>query len=417
MGMTIAEKILARASGATSASAGEIVMAAVDMSVIDDVQFLHFFKAWKKLGGRIHDPEHVCAIADHYGPPSDVDQAETVRQLREFGLAQNLPYCFINTGIKHQVLMEAGLAGPGTVITCTDSHTNTMGAVGAFATPLGPTEVAAIWREGRIWFKVPNTIRIEMSGQMPRGVYAKDIALHLLGSEGANFAQYRALEFGGPAVQKMGMSERQTLANMSTEMGAKVGIVECDSVTEAFAARTSRPYFVDHDDGDAHFERVIEVDISKLEPLVAVPHSPSNARSISSVEGKRIHQAFLGTCTNGNFEDLAIAAEILRGHHIAPGVQMVVTPASAEIYARAVDAGIIGILARAGALVTNANCGACAGTHQGVLAKGEVRISSQNRNFRGRGGHLESEIYLASPATVAASALTGVISDPRKFLA
>lgn len=416
MGMTITEKILAHAAGLDRTRPGELVLAAVDLSGVDDIQFLYFAQALAELGGRIHDPEKVFLIADHYIPASTIDQAEMVRQLREFGLGRRLPHFYTNDGIKHQLLIDLGLARPGTVITATDSHTNTAGSVAAFAVAIGPTEAAAVWREGRMWFRVPETIRVEVTGELPRGVYAKDITLLMLGERGANFAQYKALEFGGPTVRRMSLAERQTLCNMSTEMGAKNGIVEFDEVTLAYAQATGRPYTAFTSDPDAAYADRFHIDAARLEPLVAVPFATDNVHPVSAHKGKRVTQAFVGTCTNGNYEDLAITASILKGRRVHPRVQMIITPATRQIFNQALASGLIDIFHSAGAIVTNANCGACAGLHEGVLGKGDVRIASQNRNFRGRGGHVESEIYLASPATVAASAVAGEIADPREFL-
>jgi len=344
----------------------------------------------------------VIAIADHYLPPSTIDQAETVNELRVFTQAQQISHGFFTEGVKHQVLIEEGLVRPGQVVVATDSHTPTAGAVGALGIALGPTEVAAAFVFGTVWLRVPQTIRIVLRGALPAMVFAKDVALAILGREGTRFGNYRVLEFDGPALPQMSLAARMTLANMGTEMGAKATLV----IPRDAAAVTSDP--------DAEVEREIAVDLSGLEPLVAAPHLPSNVDVVTAFAGVKIDQAFIGSCANATFDDLAVAARLLAGRRVAPGVQMIVTPASMGAYRQALREGVIDTLVAAGALVTGPGCGACPGLHMGVLGPGEVRISSQNRNFVGRAGHRDARIYLASPAVVAASALTGRITDPRE---
>ncbi|HEY8417913.1 MAG TPA: 3-isopropylmalate dehydratase large subunit [Limnochordales bacterium] len=419
--MTITEKILARASGRERVVPGEIVWAAVDKACIDDVQLGILERALAKLGEPKIDPERAVLVGDHYLPPSNLEQAQAVRALRRFGERHGLKHVFLKEGVKHQVLAEAGLVQPGQVLVATDSHTNTGGALGAFATALGPTEVAVAMVHGRMWFRVPESIRVEVRGSFPEYVYPKDLALYLLGRYGVDLATYRAIEFTGETVRRMSVSERMTLCNMSTEMGAKSAIVAPDEVTFAYlqsvqaAPESLESWRQWQSDADAAYAQEIVVDVRELEPLVAVPFSPGNVRPVREVAGKPVDQALIGTCTNGNLEDIGVAAAMLRGRRVHPRVQLIVTPASLGVMRAALARGWIQDLVDAGAVVTNPGCGACAGMHMGVLDAGEVRISSQNRNFRARGGHPASEIFLASPATVAASAVTGRITDPREL--
>jgi len=333
-----------------------------------------------------------------------------VAELRAFTLAHGLPHGFFEEGVKHQVFIEAGLVGPGDLIIATDSHTPTAGAVGAMGVAVGPTEVAAAFVFGEVWLRVPPTIRIVLTGRLPRMVFTKDVALHLLHEEGTRFGTYRVLEFAGTAVERMSLAERLTLCNMGTEMGAKATML---APGEGANPTGAAPVL---SDPDAAFEREIHVDVGALEPLVAAPHQPSNARAVSHFRDVKVDQAFIGSCANATFEDLAIAAGFLSGRRVAPGVQMIVTPSSVGAYRRALAEGLIDVFLKAGAVVTNPGCGSCAGVHCGLLGPRQVRISSQNRNFIGRSGHPSSSIYLASPAVVAASAITGRITDPREVM-
>jgi 3-isopropylmalate/(R)-2-methylmalate dehydratase large subunit len=376
----------------------------VDWACIDDVQWPIFKRVFEDLGGQIFDPERVITVVDHYLPASTIDQAETVNELRTFTRAHRLPHGFFTEGVKHQVFIEEGLIRPGDLLVATDSHTPTAGAVGAIGLAVGATEVAAAFVHGTIWLRVPQTIRIVLSGALPPMVYAKDVALAILGREGVRFGNYRVLEFDGPALSRMGLTERMTLANMGTEMGAKATMT-------APPAGEPRPLA---SDPDAIFEREIHVDVGTLVPLVAAPHLPSNVDAVTAFQGVGVDQAFVGSCANATYDDLRVAAGIVSGRRIARSVEMIVTPSSMRAYRRALADGVIDTLLAAGALVTNPGCGACPGLHMGVLGAGQVRISSQNRNFIGRAGHRDARIYLASPAVVAASALTGRITDPRE---
>ncbi len=415
MGQTAVEKILAAHAGGQAVRPGELTWARVDWASIDDVHWPIFKRVFAELGGSIFDRERAITIADHYLPPSTIDQAETVAELRAFTLAHQLPHGFFEEGIKHQVFIESGLVGPGDLLVATDSHTPTAGAVGAIGIAVGPTEVAAAFVFGEVWLRVPQTVRILLTGTLPRMVFAKDVALHILQREGVRFGTYRVLEFSGPTVERMGLAERLTLCNMGTEMGAKATMLapreEDGRHLAARSAPRSGPVL---SDPDATFEREIHMDVGRLEPMVAAPHLPSNVDVVSKFRAVKVDQAFIGSCANATFEDLAVAAQFLTNAHVAPGVQMIVTPASIGTYRKALAEGLIETFLKAGAVVTNPGCGSCAGVHFGVLGPRQVRISSQNRNFIGRSGHPSSQIYLASPAVVAASAITGRITDPRE---
>ncbi len=415
MGMTITEKILAHASGKERVFPGEIVSCKIDLVCIDEIQFPIFYNAFKEIAEKIWDPERTVFIVDHYIPPCTIEQAEANKALKEFARKQGLkPY--IEEGIKHQVFRMHGLARPGITIVGTDSHTNTSGTFGAFATALGPTEAAIICKTGEIWFKVPETIRFDISGKLNALVTAKDIALSILGKYGTRFAQYKAIEFGGTTIEAMSLDGRMALCCMSTEMGAKNGIIEPDEkLTEYINQRVSKPYKILKSDKDSKYYQQYKIDASAIEPLVATPHSPGNVKPVSEVEGVKIDQAFIGSCAGGNLEDLEMAANVLKGRVIHPNVRMIITPASNEVYSQAEEKGFIKTFVDAGAKVSCSTCSACAG-FEGVLATGEVCLSSSTRNFKGRMGSRKSDIYLASTATVAASAIKGQIVDPRRIV-
>jgi len=414
MGMTAVQKILSIHADGRAVQPGELLWVKIDWACIDDVQWPVFKSALTELGNRIVDREKAIVIADHYSPPSTVDEAETVKELREFAEVNHLPHAFFDRGVKHQVLLESGLIRPGDIAVATDSHIPTIGAAGALGIALGPTEVAGAFAFGEVWLRVPATIRIILQGSLPPMVFSKDVALYILQREGSRFGNYRAIEFAGPLVNKLDFSDRMTLCNMVTEMGAKTAFIEPPSIISQAGSDTLGRFI--GSDADAPFEREISLDVNGLEPLVAAPHSPSNVDVVTKFRHVKIDQAFIGSCANATYEDLAIVARILRGRRVARGVQMIVTPSSLGAYQKALADGFIETILSAGAIVTNPGCGACAGLHMGVLGPGQVRISSQNRNFVGRGGHPSSRIYLASPAVVAASAVTGYITDPRDVL-
>ncbi|MFQ6118202.1 MAG: 3-isopropylmalate dehydratase large subunit [Candidatus Bipolaricaulia bacterium] len=415
MGRTIAEKILAAKSGEREVKPGQIVNAKVDIAMSHENAALverHF----TELGvDHVWDPERIILLFDHRVPAESVKTAIGQREVRQFVKEQKIKYFYdMKAGICHQVLPERGHVRPGELIVGTDSHTTTHGAFGAFATGIGATEMAAVWATGELWLRVPETIRIEVSGRFPEWVSAKDLILHIIGRLRADGADYKAVEFYGETIKNMSIASRMVLANLAMEMGAKAAIVPPDEKTIKYVkSRTDKPFTPVYADPDAEYVNEFKFDVSELEPLIAKPHRVDNVVPISEVLGTEIDQAFLGSCTNGRLEDLEAAARILKGRKVHPGVRMLVGPASWEIYLGALRRGLLETFIEAGALVLNPGCGPCLGAHQGLLAPGERCISSTNRNFQGRMGSPEAEIYLASPATVAASALEGEIADPR----
>ncbi len=417
MGKTFAEKILSLKSG-QDARAGDIVTVKPDFVMSHD-NSAAIIKNFEKIGvEKVAIPEKIIIILDHVVPASTVEYAENHKLIRNFVRQQGIEHFYdINTGICHQVFCEEGFALPSTLSLGADSHTTTYGALGAFSAGIGRTEVAALWATGEIWLRVPETIKIVIKGKLPEGVYAKDVILHIISTVGADGATYKAVEFTGEVVENFSVASRMVLANMAAEMGAKAGYVPPDDVTlEYLKGRAKKEFELIKSDPDASFEKVLEFDVSGLVPQVAAPHTVDNVKPIQEVEGLEIHQALIGTCTNGRVEDLEVAARILKGRRVHPGVRLLVFPASWKIYLEAIKRGILQQLVEAGAVIMNPGCGPCLGAHQGVLASGERVISSSNRNFKGRMGSKEAEIYLASPATVAASALEGKITDPRKYL-
>ncbi|MBU7015394.1 MAG: 3-isopropylmalate dehydratase large subunit [Theionarchaea archaeon] len=414
MSKTMAEKILGRASN-QDVTSGDIIDGTVDLAMSHENTAAISGK-FKSIGvSRVWDPEKIVVPIDHCAPAANEDYAKNHKIIREFVKEQNITNFYdIKAGVCHQVLPEKGHVKPGMLIVGSDSHTPTYGAFGAFATGIGRTEMAAVYATGKIWLRVPESFKIVIEGKVPDKVSAKDVILHIIGNLRADGANYKAVEFVGNTVDTMTVGERMVLCNMSAEMGAKAGMVPFDDTTRTYLdERTDRMYTVVNPDPDAAYEQVVNITVSNLEPQVACPHAVDNVRPISEVEGTPINQAVLGTCTNGRVEDLAEAASLLKGKKIADTVRLIVIPASTDVYEEAVQNGTILDLIRAGAVICNPNCGPCLGAHQGALAPGEVCISSSNRNFRGRMGCKDAEIYLASPATVAASSLTGRITDPR----
>lgn len=418
MGKTFAQKIIALKAGKVGVKPTEIVDVSPDVVMSHD-NTGDIASTFESIGvKRVLQPSKIVIPLDHCVPAATESYALNHKQIREFVSKQQIQHFYdINTGICHQVLPEKGHVLPGTLILGSDSHTTTYGAFGAFATGVGRSEIAAIWATGKLWLMVPRTFKINVNGKFSEGVYAKDLILHIIGDLGADGALYRAVEFCGQAIRDMSIEGRMTLCNMSVEMGAKIGYVEVDEKTiQWLAPRTNEKYDVIKSDPDADFERIIDYDVADLEPKIACPHAVDNVRLVREVAGLNIDQAFIGTCTNGKLEDLSIAASILKGKRIAQKVRLLILPASREIYINAVRLGIIEELANAGAVILNPGCGPCIGVHQGALAPGEICLSTANRNFKGRMGCNEAEIYLASPATVAASALEGKIADPRRYL-
>jgi homoaconitate hydratase family protein len=375
-------------------------------------------KEFRKLAiARVRCAAKIVIVLDHVVPASSEKYAQNHKDIREFVEEQGIAHFFdVQHGICHQVFSENGFALPGKLILGADSHTTSYGALGAFSAGIGRSEAASVWATDEIWLKVPETIRIEMNGKLPAMVFAKDIILKIIGKEGADRANYKAVEFAGPAVEDFSLASRLVMANMAAEMGAKNGYFVPDDKTLAWLKERARSEFeVMTSDPDASYEAVLAYDVSAIEPQVACPHTVDNVHPVTEVEGIPFHQAIIGTCTNGRVEDLKVAAQILEGKKVHSGVRVLVIPASRMEYLQALKEGILEILVNAGCLVLNPGCGPCLGAHQGILAPGEVAISTANRNFRGRMGSRDSAIYLASPATVAASALEGKVADPRNY--
>ncbi|WP_376793868.1 3-isopropylmalate dehydratase large subunit [Thermogemmatispora sp.] len=415
---TLTEEIFSHKLG-RPVSAGEIVIVDVDHVMSHDTTSPLAIQAFRKLtgerGGRVFDPARAHIVFDHIVPAATVAAATLQRDIRVFAREQGIQ--ILQEGICHQVMPERGFVAPGEIIVGADSHTCTYGALGAFATGMGSTDIGVAYATGRSWFRVPETINVRLTGRLQPGVYAKDVTLELVRRIGVDGANYRALEYSGPLVEAMSISERFTLCNMAIEMGAKTGLVAPDATTEAWLrGRVDRSYPMLRPQ-NPRYERVVEVDVSELSPLVACPPDVNNVVPVEQVEHIQIDQVFLGTCTNGRLDDLAIAASILRGRKIHPNTRMVVIPASREVYLEALRLGYIEIFIQAGASVGTPGCGPCIGRHFGVLGPGERALTTMNRNFTGRMGDPTAEIYLGSPATVAATAITGHITDPRPFLA
>ena len=417
MSMTVSEKILARASGKDRVEAGEIVMASIDVAMTHDLTGPLSVESFERIGrDRVWDPEKIVVIFDHQVPADSLDAAQNHMIMRDFVREQGIKNFYdVREGVCHQVLPEKGHVVPGEVIVGTDSHTCTHGALGAFATGIGSTDMAMVFATGKLWFRVPETIRFEISGSLRKHVYAKDVILSIIGEVGADGATYMACEFAGETVADMSVSDRMVLSNMAIEMGGKTGIVEPDEKTIRYVERRSdKPYRVFRTDPDAPSLNVMEVDVSDLEPQVACPHNVDNVKPVSEVDVE-IDQVFLGSCTNGRLSDLRDAAAILKNREVADSVRMLVIPASREVYRRALSEGLMEIFVDAGALVCNPCCGPCLGGHVGLVGPGEVSLSTSNRNFRGRQGSPEAEVYLSSAAVAAASAVTGRITHPAEL--
>jgi len=419
--MNITEKILAKASGKKTVHPGEIADANVDMIMVHDLTGPLAVETFKKIGvQKVWDNQKVVMILDHQVPAESVKAAELHKTMRQFAKDQKLRiYDVGRGGICHQVMPEKGHVVPGTVIVGADSHTCTHGAFGAFATGIGSTEAAAVFATGKIWLKVPEAIKVNVTGQFQKYVTPKDLILSIIGRMGVDGAIYKSAEFTGPTIKSMSMAGRMTLCNMAVEMGAKNGIVEPDETTRKFLeGRTSKalPNFESlKSDKDAVYERTMEFDVSSMEPQVACPSSVDNVKPVSEVGNVPIEQAFIGSCTNGRIEDLRLAAQVLKGKRVKDTVRTLVIPASQEVYRQALNEGLMEIFTDAGAMVCGSACGPCLGGHIGLLAAGEVCVSTSNRNVIGRMGSTQASVYLASPATVAASAVTGKITDPRKL--
>lgn len=417
--MNITEKILAQASGKERVHPGEIVEARIDSAMVHDITGPIAVQSWRKLGDpKIWDPDRVVVIFDHFLPPPTEQATSLQRMMRDFVDQQGIRnfYDVGRGGICHQVMPEKGHVHPGDIIVGADSHTCTYGAFGAFSTGIGSTEMAAVFATGYLWFKVPGTIRINVTGSFEPFVTSKDLILHILGKIGVSGANYKSIEFTGPAIEYMGIADRMTICNMVIEAGAKSGIVAPDAKTADYLHTDFGTSIKNlRSDEDSKYERTIQIDASTLSPQVACPNSPDNVAPIEEVPETRIDQAFLGSCTNGRVEDLRVAAKILQGRRVHDHTRLIVTPASQAVYQQCLQEGLVEIFTKSGALVTNPGCGICIGIHMGILGPGDVCVSSSNRNFVGRMGSPEAKIFLASPAIVAASAITGRIADPRRL--
>ena len=417
--MNITEKIMAKASGKTRVSPGDIVDAKVDVAIVHDLTGPLTVQQFQKIGiKKVWDSQRIVVIFDHVVPASSENSAKLHKKMREFVKEQGIEsfYDVGRGGICHQVMPEKGHVRPGELIVGTDSHTCTYGAFGAFATGIGATDMAAVFARGIIWLKVPSSYKIEVDGDFQKLVTPKDLILAVIGQIGADGAIYKALEFTGSAIQNMSVAGRMTVCNMAIETSAKVGVIEPDKATQDYLKeRTSKPFTVFKSDSDASYEKVWSIDATNLEPQVARPNSVDNVKPVSEVSDVEVDQVFLGSCTNGRLEDLQMAVKVMQGKKVKDGVRMIVIPASQEIYTQALRQGILETFVKSGAAVCNPTCGPCLGGHLGILAPGEVCLSSSNRNFVGRMGSAKAQIYLASPATVAASAITGKITDPRSL--
>ena len=427
MGMTVVEKILARASGQAAVKVGDVVEPAVDVAMSHENAALvinQLAEVFKGTGmePRVWDPSRIAIILDHRVPAESSKTATNQKRIREFVAKQGITRFHDirgdEGGICHQILPETGYVRPGTVVVGTDSHTTSHGALGAFSFGIGATEMAAVWTLGRVLnVEVPGTIRVVVEGDFPEHVSPKDLVLHLIGKITAQGANFKVIEYHGDAVRRMSTSGRLVICNMAVEAGATSGIVPPDQETARYLreeAGVTDPLTMVAPDQEAAYEQTMRIDVSKLSPQIACPHTVDNVKSVEQVAGTRIDQIVIGSCTNGRLDDLETAARILKGKRVAKGTRMLVFPASWKIYSEALRAGILANLVDAGAVIVNPGCGCCLGVHQGALGDGEVALSTTNRNFKGRMGNPNASVYLCSPAVAAASALTGAITDPRK---
>jgi 3-isopropylmalate/(R)-2-methylmalate dehydratase large subunit len=415
MPQTFAEKILAKKAGLERTEPGQIIEITPDVALSHD-NTAPIYGIFQRMGGqRVFDPELHAIFIDHAAPAPTTKHAENHRVIRDFVADQGIQNFFdVGRGICHQVLVEEGLALPGEVVLGSDSHTPHAGVMGAFGAGIGRSEMASIWAVGQLWLRVPESMKITVNGELDPGVTSKDLALKVIGELGADGALYMSVEWHGEAIQHMSLSQRATLPNMMAEMGAKNSYIPPDEKVLAFLeGRARRPFEVILPDPEAEYAQSHTYQAAEIEPMIACPHTVDNVQPLSAAAGTKVDQAFLGTCTNGRLEDLAAAAEVLTDRKIAKGTRMIVIPASSQVYREALKAGYIETFLNAGAVIESPGCGPCMGNHMGIPAVGEVSISTANRNFRGRMGTKESEVYLASPAVVAASAVVGEISHPK----
>jgi 3-isopropylmalate/(R)-2-methylmalate dehydratase large subunit len=416
MGMTITEKILSRHAGLDKVHPGMLINAKLDIALGNDITAPIAIDAFRKAGGKeVFDREKVVLVADHFAPNKDIDSAEQCKLMRDFAHEQRLTHYYDvgEAGVEHALLPEKGIVVPGDLVAGADSHTCTYGALGAFATGVGSTDLAAAMMTGELWFKVPETMKFVYHGKRRPWVSGKDLILYTIGRIGVDGALYRAMEFTGDTVRDLTMADRLTMANMAIEAGGKNGIFIPDEITEAYCrGRAERKYEFYTSDPDAVYHSLIDIDVTKIEPQVSFPHLPSNARGISEVGDVRIDQSIIGSCTNGRIEDLRIAAEVLKGRHIAPRYRLIIIPATPAVYRQAMKEGLFDIFLDAGGVISLPTCGPCLGGYMGILAKGERSVATTNRNFVGRMGHPGSEVYLAGPAVAAATAIAGRLAGP-----
>ena len=418
MGMTMTQKILAAHAGLDQVEAGQLIEAKLDVVMANDITGPMALPILKQMSDTVFDKDKVVFVPDHFTPNKDIKSAENSKAIREFAKEQGLSWYFEQgkSGVEHAILPEAGVVTAGECIIGADSHTCTYGALGAFSTGMGTTDVATGMATGEIWFKVPSAIKFVLTGKPGKYVSGKDIIIHIIGKIGVDGALYRSLEFTGEGVKALSMDDRLCIANMAIECGAKNGIFPVDETTLRYVeGRAQRPWKVYEADADAHYEEEVLIDLSALRPTIAFPHLPENTKTVDEAGDVPIDQVVIGSCTNGRMEDMRAAAEILKGRKVHHGVRTIVIPATQEVYLQCIREGLAEIFIQAGAIVSTPTCGPCLGGYMGILAAGERAVSTTNRNFVGRMGHVDSEVYLASPAVAAASAIAGRIADPAKI--
>ncbi len=414
--MTMAEKILAAHAGLDEVVPGQLIECDLDLVLSNDVTAPIAIKEFRKIGlDKVFDPTKIALVPDHYVPAKDIKSAEQAKIVRDFAYEQGITHYYEVgcMGVEHALLPEQGVVGAGDLVIGSDSHTCTYGALGAFSTGVGSTDAGVGYATGRAWFKVPESLLFRIEGALRPGVSGKDVILHIIGLIGVDGALYKAMEFTGSAIRSMSMDSRMAISNMAIEAGGKAGLIEVDDITRAYLdGRVERPYTEYHSDPDAHYERVYEIDAASIEPTVAWPHLPSNTHPVSESRHIAIDQAVIGSCTNGRIEDMRAAAEVLRGRVVAPNMRCIVIPATQQVYRQCMKEGLMSIFIEANCAVSTPTCGPCLGGYMGILAAGERAIATTNRNFVGRMGHPTSEVYLASPAVAAASAVLGHIGLP-----
>jgi 3-isopropylmalate/(R)-2-methylmalate dehydratase large subunit len=419
MGMTITEKILADHADLEFVEPGQLIQCDVDVALANDITLPLAMRSFEEAGAdKVFDVDKVVVVLDHFNPAKDIESATALKNCRSFARQHNLTHFYDvgRMGIEHVLLPEQGLVRPGDLVIGADSHTCTYGALGAFSTGVGSTDFAAAMITGKLWFKVPSSMGFRLTGSPNKWIGGKDLILSIIGSIGVDGALYRSMEFFGPGVAELSMSDRFTVANMAIEAGAKNGVFPVDHLTEEYAlAHGDRDFKVFKSDEDALYDSVMEIDLSSLQPMLAMPYLPENAVSVEVEVGRKIDQVVIGSCTNGRIEDLRIACSILGQGRVDPGVRLIVIPGSPQVYAQALEEGLISVIIEAGGAVSTPTCGPCLGGYMGILAEGETALSTTNRNFVGRMGHPKSEVILCGPATAAAGALAGAIADPRQW--